>query len=104
MKKATQKTGPVNLGTKRTCPKCATKFYDFAKEEIVCPKCSTTVDPNAITPVLNLKPEPKKAAKKEVEPEVEVVATETDGIESLEELEDDEDVGVDVDEDREDEF
>jgi ribosomal protein L37AE/L43A len=29
-----------NLGTKRQCPKCAAKFYDFgATGEITCPKC-----------------------------------------------------------------
>ena len=30
------------LGTKRTCPNCATRFYDLMKEPITCPKCSTS--------------------------------------------------------------
>jgi predicted nucleic acid-binding Zn-ribbon protein len=28
-----------DLGTKHTCFKCGTKFYDFGKPEPVCPKC-----------------------------------------------------------------
>jgi hypothetical protein len=27
------------LGTKHTCYKCGTKFYDFKKPEPLCPKC-----------------------------------------------------------------
>jgi len=27
------------LGTKHTCFKCGTKFYDFGKPEPICPKC-----------------------------------------------------------------
>ena len=38
--KAQQPQPPVSLGTKRQCPKCATKFYDFNKPEAVCPKCN----------------------------------------------------------------
>ena len=30
------------LGTKRTCPNCATRFYDLLKDPITCPKCSTS--------------------------------------------------------------
>lgn len=33
-------------GIKRTCPSCATKFYDFKKSPIVCPKCGATVEPD----------------------------------------------------------
>ncbi len=29
-----------NLGTKRICAGCATKFYDLSKKPIKCPKCS----------------------------------------------------------------
>ena len=31
-----------DLGSKRTCLKCGAKFYDFAREPIVCPKCEAT--------------------------------------------------------------
>ncbi len=30
-----------DLGTKRTCVSCATRFYDLAKSPAVCPKCGT---------------------------------------------------------------
>ena len=30
------------LGTKRSCPSCQTRFYDLGKEPIVCPKCGVT--------------------------------------------------------------
>jgi uncharacterized protein (TIGR02300 family) len=30
-----------NLGFKRVCGNCGTKFYDFGRTPIVCPKCET---------------------------------------------------------------
>lgn len=30
------------LGAKRQCQSCATKFYDFNRDPIVCPKCGAT--------------------------------------------------------------
>lgn len=32
----------AELGTKRTCPNCATRFYDLLKDPITCPKCATS--------------------------------------------------------------
>eukprot|EP01037_Dinobryon_pediforme_P036053 gene36053-42798_t len=29
------------LGTKRLCPNCSTKYYDLNKDPILCPKCGT---------------------------------------------------------------
>jgi uncharacterized protein (TIGR02300 family) len=29
------------LGTKRQCQNCSTKFYDLMKDPILCPKCGT---------------------------------------------------------------
>lgn len=34
-----------DLGFKRICMFCGTKFYDFNKSPIVCPKCGETFDP-----------------------------------------------------------
>ena len=53
-------------GTKRTCPKCATRFYDLGKEDpVVCIACSTKWDPE---PILKSKqPLPFDAPKKELE-------------------------------------
>jgi uncharacterized protein (TIGR02300 family) len=31
----------AELGTKRTCPNCGTKYYDLNRSPIVCPKCGT---------------------------------------------------------------
>jgi uncharacterized protein (TIGR02300 family) len=63
MKKSTAKNeGPVALGTKRTCPKCAAKFYDFNKKELTCPKCNAEFDASAIVPPHKY---PIKAEKKE---------------------------------------
>jgi len=36
-------------GTKRTCPKCATRFYDLGKEDpVTCIECGTTWMPEPI--------------------------------------------------------
>ena len=49
-------------GTKRTCPKCATRFYDLGKEDpVTCIECGVTWNPE---PILKSKqPLPFEAAK-----------------------------------------
>ena len=37
----------AELGTKRICPSCGSKFYDLMRSPVVCPKCSTPFDPEA---------------------------------------------------------
>ena len=37
-----------DLGEKRICPSCAARFYDLTKRPIVCPKCATSFQPDAI--------------------------------------------------------
>jgi uncharacterized protein (TIGR02300 family) len=32
----------AELGSKRICPSCATKFYDLLKSPIICPKCGVS--------------------------------------------------------------
>jgi uncharacterized protein (TIGR02300 family) len=32
----------AELGTKRICPSCGSKFYDLLKSPIVCPKCGVS--------------------------------------------------------------
>src|SRR4051812_9141608 len=53
-------------GTKRTCPKCGTRFYDLGKEDpVTCINCGIAWDPE---PVLKSKqPLPFDVPKKEVE-------------------------------------
>ncbi len=57
-------------GTKRTCPKCGTRFYDLGKEDpVTCIQCGVAWDPE---PVLKSKqPLPFDAPKKEAAPEKE---------------------------------
>ena len=57
-------------GTKRTCPKCGTRFYDLGKDDpVTCLQCGVNWHPE---PVLKSKqPLPFEAAKPEVEPEKE---------------------------------
>jgi uncharacterized protein (TIGR02300 family) len=38
-----------NLGFKRVCGNCGTKFYDFGRTPIVCPKCETVYVVSAST-------------------------------------------------------
>jgi uncharacterized protein (TIGR02300 family) len=87
-------------GTKRSCPKCGTRFYDLGKEDpVVCISCGVAWDPE---PVLKSKqPMPFDAPKKEVEKEetddADLAAEELD-IEDVEENPDDEvDIGGDDD-------
>ncbi len=35
-------------GAKRICHSCGAPFYDMGRDPIVCPKCATTYDPEAI--------------------------------------------------------
>ena len=57
-------------GTKRTCPKCGTRFYDLGKEDpVTCIACGINWHPE---PVLKSKqPMPFEAAKPQVEAEKE---------------------------------
>lgn len=74
-------------GTKRTCPKCATRFYDLGKDDpVTCINCSAAWEPE---PVLKSKqPLPYEEAPKKV---IETV----DG--ELETADDDLDIDVDDD-------
>jgi uncharacterized protein (TIGR02300 family) len=76
-----------DLGTKHTCFKCQTKFYDLRKPVPVCPKCGAD---QRESPALKAPPERRSRAAKPVEP----VAPEVD-----EEVELDDDLDEDDDED-----
>ncbi|WP_334176902.1 TIGR02300 family protein [Pseudoxanthobacter sp.] len=47
----------AELGTKRHCPNCGTRYYDLNRNPILCPKCGTVFDAG-VTAV-----RPEKAAK-----------------------------------------
>ena len=51
-------------GTKRTCPKCGTRFYDLTKEDpVVCINCNNQWTPEAV--LKSKQPLPFDAPKKE---------------------------------------
>lgn len=89
MKKAAAQQTAVSLGTKRTCPKCTAKFYDFQKPEIQCPKCGTEVDPDAELKAFKI---PKKAEPK---PKAIMRDEEEDAVASPAEFESVDDLGDD---------
>ena len=61
----------AELGTKRTCPSCAARFYDLFKSPIVCPKCGVSFVAAAILPSKSDLPAAAVPAPKprEVEPD-----------------------------------
>ena len=87
-------------GTKRTCPKCGTRFYDLGKEDPVnCIACGIAWEPE---PVLKSKqPMPFDAPKKAVvdeTPDADLAADELEIDEEAEQNPDDEvDIGGDDD-------
>ena len=89
-------------GTKRTCPKCSTRFYDLGKEDpVTCINCGIAWDPE---PVLKSKQplpydEPTKAAAEKPEADdTDLAAEALDIDEEAEENPDDEvDLGGDDD-------
>jgi uncharacterized protein (TIGR02300 family) len=98
MRKASPKASPVSLGTKRACPSCGTKFYDFNKPDILCPKCESKINTEQ-TSTFKPAPEVKKPAKPASRDAGESVLAEGEEIvvddemhfESVDDLEDDED-------------
>ncbi len=43
----------AELGTKRTCPSCAARFYDLLRNPIVCPKCGVSFVAATLLPSKN---------------------------------------------------
>jgi uncharacterized protein (TIGR02300 family) len=94
-------------GTKRTCPKCATRFYDLGKDDpITCVECGNAWMPE---PVLKSKqpltfeaaaPAPKEPAAPDPELEAEELAVDEDAEISADEEVDletgDDDLGVET--------
>lgn len=101
------------LGLKRTCVACGTKFYDLIRAPATCPKCGTEQPAEQPRPRRTggaLPPEEKK--KRVVVPEAEAEGVELgevdadEAIEDAEELEDEAetiDDAIEVDADRDEE-
>ncbi len=93
----------AELGTKRTCPSCAARFYDLLKSPILCPKCGTSFMAATILPSKSDFPSsaPAPAPKpREQEEEVETADVELVSLEDAEapDVVDDETAGIeDVD-------
>lgn len=88
-------------GTKRTCPKCSTRFYDLGKDNpVTCIECGVSWEPE---PVLKSKQplpfdEPKVELEKEGVADADLAADELEIDEDSEENPDDEvDLGGDDD-------
>jgi uncharacterized protein (TIGR02300 family) len=77
-------------GTKRTCPKCATRFYDLGKDDpVTCINCNTAWMPEPVLKSKQPLPYEEAAPKKVIET--------ADG--ELETADDDLDLDIDVDDD-----
>jgi uncharacterized protein (TIGR02300 family) len=89
------------LGTKRVCVACGTRFYDLTKSPAVCPKCGTEQPVDQPRPrrtggnvVEDKRPKKVTPAPEDVDVEVEGVedVEEEDVLEAADDLEDDADV------------
>jgi len=88
------------LGTKRVCVSCATRFYDLTKSPAVCPKCGAEQPIEQPRPrrtggnvIEDKRPKKVVAAPEDVDVEVEGVedVEEEDVLEAADDLEDDAD-------------
>ena len=84
-------------GTKRICPSCGARYYDLLRDPIVCPKCSTPFDPEALLRARRARPSPpvEKALEPVVADEIDA-DLETTEVEAVEEEE--EEAGVALEE------
>ena len=69
-----------DLGMKRQCPHCATKFFDMNHNPIVCPKCSTVFVP----PVLPTRAPARSAAREDETPVADAEGAELVSLEDAE--------------------
>ena len=82
------------LGTKRVCVSCGTRFYDLTKSPAVCPKCGT--EQPIEQPRLRRASGNVAAEDKRVKKPVPVAEEEDDAVESADELDDDEAIDGDI--------
>ena len=64
-------------GTKRICPSCGTRYYDMQHDPIICPKCQTPFDPEALLrarrsrPAASVERELEPVGAEDIDPDVE---------------------------------
>ena len=81
----------LQWGTKRVCQSCATKFYDFSRTPIVCPKCGVTFDPETLLKARRSRPPSASKPVKEAPPPKPAKDSEEDDIDIDDDIEDIED-------------
>ncbi|MFM8314113.1 MAG: TIGR02300 family protein [Deltaproteobacteria bacterium] len=96
-KAATKSSGPLSLGNKRACKKCQTKFYDFNKDEINCPKCGHKMSQQDFLMGIPTKSETRKKSSEKVMTEGLMQSDEADSS-PAEPFESDEDLSEDTEE------
>jgi len=94
------------LGTKRICVACGTRFYDLTRAPAVCPKCGTEQPPDQPRPrragggnvAEDRRPKKPAPATEDTDLEVEGVEAEAeeDVLEDASDLEDEGDIGPDI--------
>src|SRR5262249_28583910 len=95
---------------KRTCQGCGAHFYDLHKDPIICPKCATVYDPDAVSRTRRGRsgttpkaiprvpvPEIAEAPGEALVPDLEEIAPEEGEAEGEEVIEDTEDLPDDAD-------
>lgn len=75
----------ADLGTKRVCPSCGTRFYDLSKRPITCPKCGSAFEPEALFKQRRAR---QNETEEKPETENEEIDTELENDEDLVEAED----------------
>ncbi|WP_376099641.1 TIGR02300 family protein [Roseomonas sp. CCTCC AB2023176] len=93
----------AELGLKRTCVACGTRFYDLTRTPAVCPKCGTE-QPAEQPRARRAAPLPEEKPKKRVPagdtPDIEDVDAEEvaddAAVEDADDLEDDDDIAEDI--------
>jgi uncharacterized protein (TIGR02300 family) len=94
----------AELGLKRTCIACGTKFYDLMRSPVICPKCGTeqpAEQPRFRRPGgAEDRGKPKRAAVapvlEEADLEVEVEEADDAVIEDADDLEGEDDLGTEI--------
>ena len=71
------------LGAKRQCQNCSTKFFDLNRDPIVCPKCATVFQAAPLSRAAAARPAPANDDD-EVEVEVDPAVAETVSLDEVE--------------------
>lgn len=92
-------------GTKHTCQSCGAKYYDLNRSPVICPKCGTEFDPDALLRSRRIRTTTAKAEPAAPKPAkvVEKESAETEEEAETEEVEADDDLDALVEDEGDDE-